>query len=372
MPLVKRRGWIGVVAAALIGAVAISWVLLNDASHRQAGRSVAVAPTPVVAQPVAFTTQRTRIRAIGTARAVRSVTLYPASDGEVKLLAIDPGSKVREGDVLLKLDDRQAALNVELAQVAIKNAQQLLQRYERIKDTGAVSASTLDTARNDVEAAMIELRQARETLRDRTLAAPFDGYVGLTDIDVGDRITTSTAVTTLDDRSTLLIDFQVPETYIERVRIGSAISLRTTTLDSVHTQGDVADIDSRIDPVTRTVQVRARFDNGQDRFRPGMSFEISLEFEGRAYPSVPEIALQWGSEGAYLWAIEDGLAHRVPALVVERQESRILVDTDLDAGDPIIVEGMQKMRDGLPVRVDPSDIETRRPIAVILDPEDAG
>jgi RND family efflux transporter MFP subunit len=372
MPVVKRRGWIGVMAAALIGAVAVAWVLLNGGPDQRAGQSTARAPTPVVAQPVAFTPQQTRIRAIGTARAVRSVTLYPASDGEVVVLDIDPGSKVQQGDVLLKLDDRQAALDVQLAQVAIKNAQQLLARYERIKDTGAVSASTIDTARNDVEAAMIELKQARETLRDRTLRAPFDGYVGLTDIDVGDRITTSTAVTTLDDRSTLLIDFQVPETYIERVAIGSAVSLRATTLEAARTEGGVTDIDSRIDPVTRTVQVRAGFNNKQDRFRPGMSFEISMDFKGRDYPSVPEIALQWGSEGAYLWTIEDGLAQRVPALVIERQDSRILVDADIEKGDLVVVEGMQKMRDGLPVRVDPSDIRTRQPIAVILDPEDAG
>src|SRR3546814_8143346 len=112
---------------------------------------------------------------------------------------------------------------------------------------------------------MFELKQAGWTLRDRTRRAPLDGYVGRTDIDVGDRITTSTAVTTMDDRSTLLIDFQVPETYIERVEIGSAVSLRTTTLDAVRTQGGVTDIDSRIDPVTRTVQVRARFDNEQDQ-----------------------------------------------------------------------------------------------------------
>jgi len=363
----RRR--IGIVAVAIVGVAALAWLAVEHAPRQQFNRREQATVAPAVAASVQTAPQRTRIEAIGTARAIRSATLFPAAAGQITAIEFKAGEKVKEGQPLLELDARQEKLDVALADVALKNAQQLLARYERIKDTGAVSASSIDSARNDVDSAQIRLNQAQEALRDRTLKAPFSGYVGLTTLDIGDRITTTTQVTGIDDRSVLLIDFQVPETYIERVMIGSPVSLTTTTLEADHVDGEVTAIDSRIDPVTRTVKVRARFDNGDDRFRPGMSFQIAMEFLGKVYPAIPDLALQWGGEGAYVWAIDDGMAKRVPAIVVERRESDILVDADLKAGDLIVVEGVQKMREGIAVRVEETDDPANKdaPLAVIHD-----
>jgi RND family efflux transporter MFP subunit len=106
------------------------------------------------------------------------------------------------------------------------------------------------------------------------------------------------------------------------------------------------EIDSRVDPQTRTFTLRAHVDNANDNLRPGMSFRIVMTLEGRRYPFVPEAALQWGGDGAYVWAVRDGKATRVSATIVQRREGKILLDASLPEGIPVVVEGVQRMREG--------------------------
>jgi membrane fusion protein (multidrug efflux system) len=110
-------------------------------------------------------------------------------------------------------------------------------------------------------------------------------------------------------------------------------------------------VDSRIDPDSRTFRVRARIENADDTLRPGMSFRVTLDLSGARWPAVPEIAIQWGGDGAFLWTVVDGKAKRVPVTILQRQEARVLIDAEIEAGDPVVVEGLHVMREGRPVSV---------------------
>jgi RND family efflux transporter MFP subunit len=330
-------------------------------------------PTPVVAVPVRFETERARIEAVGTARAVRSVELYPEAAGEVVEVAFQPGDRVTRGQVLLALDARDERLAVQLAEVRVEEARQLFERYTNANVRGerTVPATQVDAARSALEATRIELDRARVALDRRDVIAPFDGVVGLTDVDVGDRIDPTTPITSLDDRSELLVRFDVPESYIGRVEAEDPISVETWTAGRVRASGTVFDVDSRIDPATRAFGVRAKVPNPDDVLRPGMSFRILLDLEGATWPSVPEVAVLWGADGAYVWIVEDGQVTRREAGIVQRGKGRVLVDADLSPGMMVVGEGVQRMRAGLAVRVlDPEALarDTRAVLSGDADP----
>jgi RND family efflux transporter MFP subunit len=302
---------------------------------------------PVIAETVRFEHAGTHIDAVGTSRAMLSAEIHPAAAGEVVAVNFEPGQFVRKGNVLVELDSRQQVLDEELAELRLVDAERLYDRYARSADTGAVLPTTLDAAQTAVQTARVELEQARIRLADRKVRAVFDGYVGGTDVDIGDRIGPETTITSLDDRSSLLVSFEVPEAYISELSAGNNIELQTWSATSPAVAGEIVDIGSRIDPRNRTFVARASVDNADDRLRPGMSFRVSIDVQGPLYAVVSETAVLWGADGAYVWRIVDGTAVRAPVKVIQRREGRVLIDGEFDDNDVIVVEGTQRMRDGV-------------------------
>ena len=313
----------------------------------------------VLVEPLQFSSARTQLEAVGTSRALQSVTVHPATSGEVVALHFEPGQYVEAGDVLVELDQRDERLAVALAEVRLADAERLYDRYRRSAESGAVTATTLDTARAAVESARIELDRARVALDYRTIRAPFPGYVGITDVDAGDRINTDTAITTLDNRSSLLVSFEAPEALIGELGVNDDVAIATWNSREPAGYGHIVDIGSRIDPVSRTFIARARVDNEADRLRPGMSFRVSVAVEGERYPVIPETGVQWGADGAYIWTVVDGVARRVPVNVIQRQQGQVLVDADLPEGELIVVEGTQRVRQGIEVIYEPASLADR-------------
>lgn len=350
-----------IVVAAFCGlgylAFVFAWPLVQSADSDQAADQAAK-PKPavqVVVHLAELQPERIRIEAVGTGEAIRSATLFPATAGEVVGVRIVPNQSVAEGDLLLELDKRSEELAVELAEVRLRSARQLLQRYESTGGSGVVPASTIDDARTAVEEARIALRQAEVSLTDRMVLAPFAGHVGITEVEIGDRIGPDDAVTTLDDRSTLLVRFAIPEIFLERVAAGQPVSVTTWAARARDYPGEIVELDSRVDPVSRSFTARARVPNQDDLLRPGMSFAVAFDLLGDRYPLVPEVAVQWGGDGAFLWVVRRGRAEREPVRVVQRQEGTVLVDAAVGAGEAVVVEGIQRMRQGLNVVVvDPS------------------
>lgn len=313
----------------------------NDGDRRQ--RSVVVRLAPVSFQP-----RRTRLEVVGTSRALRSVDLFPEADGEVVAVKVAAGQQVAAGQILLELDQRDERLMLELARVNLSDAQRLLTRYQGATDSGAILPTTMDTAASAVSTAEIAVQQAEIALQRRTVIAPFAGYVGLTDVEVGDRIGPTTAITTLDDRSELLIRFDVPESMTTLLRIDSSVDL-TTFADPGKLTARIVDIGSRINESTRTLSVQASVNNADDRLRPGMSFTVMLQFTSGRYAAVPEVALRWGADGAYVWRDAQGQAERIAASVIQREEGLVLIEANLRDTDLIVVEGVQRLREGVSI-----------------------
>ena len=326
----------------------------------QDGETAKATPNPGQALPVIVASaieaqDIAAVEVIGSGLALRSVTLYPAAAGEVVEVAFQAGQAVRNGQVLLRLEDRRQRLAVDMASARLDAARRLLARYEQTGTTGAVAGSVLDQARNDLRQAEIALAQAQEALADRTVRAPFAGVVGLAEVQTGDRITTETVVTTLDDRSRIRVAFSVPEAYLGRLAIGHDLTVTNVAYPTRGFEGRLSRIDSRVDPVTRQVRVEALVRNSDDLLRPGMSFKVNLQFPGGRFISVPALALQWDREGSHVWAVRDQKAERVPVRMVRRLQTSVLLEGPLRQGEAVVVEGVQRLRDGRAVQVIGSD-----------------
>ncbi len=300
----------------------------------------------VVTEPVRFQNETKRVEAVGTAEAVRSVVLYPAVADEVLEVNFVPGQQVESGKLLVRLDDRKQKVALERARLQLKDAERTYKRLVESRERGAVPQSELDLAQTARDLAKVTVAEAEADLEDRYIVAPFDGVVGLTDVEVGDRITTTTAVTTLDDRSKLYVNFRAPEAALPVLMNAPDVTLEPWTNRNTTLKAEIAQLDSRINETDRTLRARAILDNTQDSFRPGMSFRVNLSIDGDRYAAIPEASLLWGATGAYLWKAENGKAKRVDVNVHQRLRGTILVTGDLQDGDMLISEGIQRLRNG--------------------------
>ena len=304
---------------------------------------------PVVVERARRMANDVIIEAIATARAKRSVTLYPDATGEIVELSVSAGERVSRGDVILRLNSKSANLEVDLARTKLVDAQRRLKRAETLRENNVNTAAQVEDAENLVAQAELELDKAEETLSGRTLTAPFDGVVGIPSVELGDRITPETSVVTLDDRSALFVEVEVPEQYLARLSLNQQVSARTPGFGNRSFEGLVAEIDSRVDPVTRAIMIRASLENHEDALRPGMSFAIELLLPGKSYPTVPELAVQWRSGESFIWVVYNDEARRIGVRSVKRLNSLMLVEGDIAEGDLVVVEGVQRLREGIPV-----------------------
>jgi RND family efflux transporter MFP subunit len=220
-----------------------------------------------------------------------------------------------------------------------------------LRSSSTATAVQLREAELALDNARLELRNAELNLDRRNIVAPIAGIVGILPITAGNYVTTESEIATIDDRSTIIIDFWVPERYASAIKVGAALTAVPIARPGEIFQGTVSAVDNRIDEASRTLRVRADIENQDDTLRAGMSFQVSMRFAGDSYPSVDPLAVQWGADGAFVWAIVDGKAKRTPVRIVQRNTESVLVEAALGAGEQVVTEGIHAVREGAEVQI---------------------
>ncbi|MFY0610533.1 MAG: efflux RND transporter periplasmic adaptor subunit [Hyphomicrobiaceae bacterium] len=346
------------VSAAVTGLFASGDSNAAKSKRRRRGGRQAV---PVVVHAVEQGRNDLAFAGIGTARALRHVTLFAAVSGEVVKLHTRAGHRLEAGAKIIELDTRQAKLAVSMAASKLKGFERLLGRADSLRRKNVQSKAKVLDAESLVDQARVELQTAEVVLADHTITAPFAGIVGIAKVEVGDRVTPTTELVTLDDRAKLTVEFEVPEAYLPRLRAGKNVDVRTPGFSDRVFKGVLSGIDSRVHPTRRTVRVRAEVANSDDLLRPGMSFAIDLNLPGKTFPKIPDLALQFNQQGNFVWLIDGGKAKRVTVKIVRRDSNTVLVDGDLKRGDPIVIEGVQRLRPGRKVAVADRDTPKKKP-----------
>ncbi|ULJ72887.1 efflux RND transporter periplasmic adaptor subunit [Rhizobium gallicum] len=309
------------------------------------GRNSAVL---VVTQAVVQGVVNDRLNAIGTGDAIRSVAVTPQAMGTIREILIKSGDKVKQGQVLAKLDSEEQVIAKGQAEVALKSAIEKSNLYHNIKSS--VARMDVFDAEIAEQGARLQLQAAELNLTRRNIVAPIDGIVGIVPVNIGDNVTTSTPIVTLDDRSEILVDYWVPERFANTVSVGQPVEVTSVARPGQVFTGEVQAVDNRIDAASRTLRIRAKVDNRADELRAGMSFNVSMKFAGDKYPAVDPVSVQWDSQGSFVWQVVDGKSHKVRVSIVQRNPDFVLVKAGIKDGDAIVTQGLQRVREGGPVR----------------------
>ena len=331
----------------------------SQASRKKPRKKRSSRGVPVIVTHVTKADDDTTIAAVGTARARKSVMIHPKSDGVIIDFRTKAGQRLSKGDLIFELDSRQAELAAEIAAKRVTEAEWQLERVRRLNKRKVNSDARVADAEIALDRAKLEQLQAKKSLSDLKMVAPFDGVIGLPKAEVGDRVTSMTPIVSFDMRRQLLIEFQVPERYSVSIKAGKEIAATTPSYERQKFSGRVQYIDSRVDPASRTVAVRAIVPNTDDLLRPGMSFAVEINLPGKAYAVVPELALQWRKGESYVWLVRDKKAHKTLVTTVRRRNGIVLVDGEIAAKDLVVTEGVQRLRDGRKVFYDEPQVEPK-------------
>lgn len=321
------------------------------AGRRGQGRSTTVVLTTLEATPY-----RLILRTVGSAVSLRRTEVIASDAGEVAETALRANALVEKGDVLVRLDDRTERLALEIAEANRDQAQATVTRYEGLRSNGTsvVTDVALSEARVALRLAQANVGLAKVALDDRTITAPIAGRLGLSDVSVGDRLTSGDSIVTIDDTSSLLATFEVPERSIGLLAEGKPVLVSTPTYAGRIFEGAITAFDSRLDSVTRSATVEAEIANPEGLLLAGMTFSIRMTEETDPLPVVPATAITWDRTGAGIWIAEEGVTRRVPATIRYREGDRVWIETDAPLGAQIVAEGAAKLREGAQV-TDASD-----------------
>jgi membrane fusion protein (multidrug efflux system) len=322
------------------------------------GPQVAVVAVPVRSERLAF-----ELEALGTARANESVDVTAKIANQITAVRFSEGQRVRRGEVLVELDGAQARADLAVAEAALAESRSQYQRSRELYSTRVLSDSQIEQIEATFKANEARVASARSRVGDTVVRAPFDGRVGLRRVSVGSLISPGTVITTLDDTGTIKLDFTIPETFLAAVKPGLEITARSVAYSDVTFAGRVSSVDSRVDPATRSVTVRALLPNPEGLLKPGMFLTVRLSRGVTDALLVPEHALVPEQGDVFVFVVKDGTAEKRRIRTGQRRVGDVQVLEGLVAGELVVTEGTQKLRDGAAVRLPDAAGEATRAVA---------
>jgi membrane fusion protein (multidrug efflux system) len=316
------------------------------------GQSVPLVGVTPVGRETIFDT----VQAIGTAQANESLTVTAKVTDTVRAVDFDDGDYVETGDILVQLTNREEEALLAEARANLDDAELQLARIENLARQNLVPASELDTARSRAEASQARLDTVLARLSDRLILAPFSGVLGFRQVSPGTLLQPNTAITTLDDISTIKLDFTVPETFLGAVTPGARVFASAASYPNREFEGEVRTVGSRVDPVTRAIQVRAHVANDDRALRAGMLLTVRIVMAERLSLVVPENAVYQIQDRHYVYVVGADMVARERAFEAgERRFGIVEVIGGLEEGERVVTEGIVKLRDGATVRLTGSD-----------------
>jgi len=298
--------------------------------------------------------------ALGNARANESIDIRPKITATLTEILFEEGQSVAAGEVLVKLDDLEQVADLAAAEASLVDTEATFRRSSELFKTNVVSKSQLlqDEAKKVADEAMVSV--ARKRLADTIVRAPFAGRIGLRRVSLGSLLGPDSVITTLDDTHIIKVDFDLPEIYLSRLQPGLKVLAYSAAFPDHEFEGLVSSVDTRVDPVSRSVRVRSVMPNTDGHLRPGMFLTVKLLNDTIEALVIPERALIPERSVQYVLVVGDNqLVEKRVVQIGRRRPGEVEINSGLSAGEMVIVDGTQKARDGQPVTI--MERETDRP-----------
>lgn len=358
-----KRHFLIIAAACLVGLMVLAAVLkitLADDKGGAGGPGGRGGPGGGRGQAVAEATATPRefadqIRVLGVARSKRSVNITSNSTELITRVMFTDGQRVAAGTPLVELQAREEDADLIQARAQLAQAQREYDRYKILAERGVAPRVTAETAETALQTARAAVSASEARRGDRVLRAPFAGVLGLTSVTPGTLISPGSVITTLDDISAIRVDFPLPERYLGVLQVGTPLTATADAYADETVSGRIALLDTRVNEQTRAVIARAEFPNPGNRIRPGMMMRVAVQQGRRQSLSVPEAAVQYEGQGAFVYRIARGengtTAQRVEVQTGAVEGGFVEILSGLDNNDRVVASGLNRIQPGAPVTV---------------------
>ena len=336
-------------------------------------QSRSAAPVVVVtAESRALTTD---LEALGTLVANETAVVAANVTESIRRIHFEDGQRLKAGDLLVELNSREQEAELQEARVALDNAEGQLQRARQLVESRFVSNQELEDRQREYDVARARIRAVEARLADRQIRAPFDSVVGLRQVSVGSLLTPGTPIATLHDDSVMKLDFRVPETRMAELQPGLGIRARSRAWPDQVFDGEISVLDNEVDPVTRTVRVRALVPNPEGLLRPGMLMTVRIASLPRSSLVIPEEALLPLGRRQFVMRVdadEQGgwVVSRHQLELGQRFSGYVEVLSGLQPGERVVSHGGFKLRPGQPVSIK-AELDIGQSVADVLRQSDA-
>ncbi len=316
---------------------------------------LAQSPPPVIGHYAAITAWSDPLEALGTLSADESVTLSATVTDTIAEINFEDGEQVERGRLLIRLEDAEEQALLRAAQALNEERRNALGRATQLQQRSLAPRADVEDSQARLRQSQADAQALEARLSNYRLHAPFSGRVGFRNVSIGALVTPGMELVTLDKLDVMKLDFTVPEIFLGRLSNGLKLSATTAAFPDEVFSGEISSIGTRIDPITRSVNVRAEMVNPGLRLRPGMLMEVVVQQRIRDTLALPEAALEPSGNRHFVMLInqQDGSyrLERREVTIGERRIGQVEVLDGISAGDLIVIHGLQLARDGQQVRL---------------------
>jgi len=318
---------------------------------------------------------QSRLPAIGTLTASQGIDLSVEIAGTISAVQFRSGEKVSKGQPIVLLDSEIEQASLTAAQADLHLAKVEFERARSLVDRQAISRSEFDRLNAESQKAAATVAQLKASLAKKRILAPFSGTIGISQVDVGDFVAAGTPIATLQDLSTLFVDFYLAEQQVPLLAIGQPVHLQVAAFPGEQFEGKIVALNPKVEITTRNVQVRAELANPGERLLPGMFADLQVLLPSEEpQVVVPETAITYTLYGNSVLVVKEGQAptpeddteevteapeRSEPYLVVERRfvktgerrDGRVVILEGLDVGEQVVIAGQLKLDNGAHVAI---------------------
>jgi membrane fusion protein (multidrug efflux system) len=306
-------------------------------------------PVGVITAPANTGSMGLEIEAIGNAVANESAQITSRTLNTVTAIRFQEGQLVKRGAVLVEFNSAQARADLAAAEAALAESRSQYNRSQELLETKVLSQSQMDQLEATLKTNEAKVAASRARLQDTIIRAPFSGRMGFRHISVGGLVNPGTVISTLDDTSVMKLDFTVPQAYMFGLTPGLPVTAQIAGVPNKAFSGKITTLDSRVDPVTRSIMVRAEIPNADGTLKPGMFMTAKISAAAAQALLVPEGAIVPEQGKTFVFVVKDGVALKREVTIGRRRPGEVQVTTGLNDGERVVVEGTQKIRDGAAV-----------------------
>jgi membrane fusion protein (multidrug efflux system) len=312
-------------------------------------------PPPAVSTAIATRTKwQPAMSAVGSLKAVNGVTISTDLAGIVSEIAFQSGGRVKKGDLLIKLDSQQEQAQLRSAQARRDLAKINFERHRHLVKDGAVSRSAYDTADSELRQAVAAVDEARALIARKAISAPFDGLLGIRQVDLGQYINVGAEIVRLESVDPIYVEFATSQQNLDQIAIGKKVLLRASGLTGEEFAGEITAVDSRLDEATSNIMVQGTVGNEEGKLRPGMFVNVDVLLPEIEVLSIPASSVSYAPYGDSVFVVSEGKAQQRFVKLGETRGDQVAVLTGVNEGDEVVSSGVFKLQSGMPVKIDNS------------------